>query len=117
MNTFLTRFASSAAKQSHLRARLEELFDRHVGQEFTFEDLCEKFPGVDYQTLGIGLGELVRAGRLKMLFRVYSQKVSGGGIQDFDSLEKIPNQIFDWRGGVNMEVTGEDTRVIYKVLR
>jgi hypothetical protein len=117
MSMSLTRFASSAANGGLLRTRLEKLFRQNVGGEFTFEDLCEQFPDVDYQTLGILLGELVRTGRLKMLFRVYSPKIVGGGIQDFDSLEKIPNEIFDWRAGVNMEVTGEDTRVIYKVLR
>jgi hypothetical protein len=123
MNTFSTRFAASAAKQrakqqADLRAEIEHYLAHHVGEEFTFEDFASTFQPANYDLLGIILGELVQAGRLKQIIRVYSHHVPGGGIGDFDSFKKIPPQIADPRaGGINMEVTGEDIRVIYKVLR
>ena len=109
--------SSAAKQQAQLRAELEKYLAQHVGQEFTFEDFAETFHPASYELLGIILGQLVQAGRLKQIIRVYSTKVPGGGIADFDSLKDVPSQIFDIRGGVNMEVTGEDIRVIYKVLR
>jgi hypothetical protein len=82
------------------------------GKEYTFDRLAE-VTGADEATLSLILGELVRHKALHQIFRVESP--SGGGIDDFDSFNDVPDTIKDWRADDReIPVTSRNLRVIYE---
>ena len=60
------------------------------------------------------LGKLVRAGHLRILYRVLSPEAHGG-IRDFDSLDEVPETIDDWRVGRQIDVNAENIRALYEL--
>jgi hypothetical protein len=59
------------------------------------------------------LERLVDEGILIRIVRVLSP--ANGGIQDFQSVMDVPDEIFDWRRGVMMEVSPEQIQQAYKL--
>lgn len=98
-------------------ARLARFIEtsRRPGKDrfYTFErffDVAE--PSSQRVLLGI-VTRLVQQGVLKKLVRVES--VAGGGIQDFDSLQDVPERLFDTRQGYEVEVQPEQVRLMFKL--
>lgn len=83
------------------------------GAEFTLKSLIDQVHPRSAEELAAALGDLVRKGQLRQIIRVYSRRVPGGGIRDFNSLKEIPPVIHDWRSDTQMEVDPEDYKVVY----
>lgn len=100
----------SPAREELLRA-LEEARDAHA--ELTFEQLSQKAGSPGLERLALVMSNLVRHGLVKQKFRVESP--SGlGGIEDFDSLSNIPQQIDDWRTNNTLDIRPDNIVVIYQ---
>ena len=61
------------------------------------------------------LNRLVEEGILRKIVRIESPE-TGGGLEDFDDILNVPSEIHDWRRDVDMQVTLDDLKIIYKVL-
>jgi len=95
-------------------AKLQRLLSEHSGDhsEFTLDTLCDMVQPRSRDELAIALGELVRKGKIKKVVRVVSPTTQGG-IKDYDSLEKIPHFIHDWRNDIEIEVNADLLRTVY----
>lgn len=91
-----------------------ETFLRHAkaGEEFTFEYLVSKLSPSSPEDLAAVLAMMVRKGDLKQVVRIESP-TTHGGIEDFPSLQEVPNEIRDWYTDREIQVRPEDLRVIY----
>jgi hypothetical protein len=111
------RWLKSSTSQSDsavLRAKLLGVFSRaSAADEYTLADLAAtvEAPRTD-ALLGV-LAELTRDHVIDQWFRVLSPK-NKGGIEDFPSLEKVPDRIDDWRQGFEIDVNPGLVRVLFK---
>lgn len=110
-------FASIADKYPTERValtKLQRFLAKHSSEhsEFTLDMLCDLLQPQSRDELAMALGELVRKGEIKKVVRVVSPTTQGG-IKDFDSLEKIPRFIHDWRNDVEIEVNPDLLRTVY----
>jgi hypothetical protein len=62
------------------------------------------------------LNGLVEEGVLRKIVRVESP-VSGGGIQDFDSLIDVPEVLYDWTQDVNITVHPDNIRILFEIVQ
>jgi hypothetical protein len=108
--------ALAVSNSKLLRDELERLLRKQPRAEFTLEDFCGMLPSQSRERLAIVLGDLVRSGKLKQIIRVYSRRIPGAGIGDFNSIDEIPAVIHDYHTDTNMEVTADDVVVIYQVV-
>jgi hypothetical protein len=95
-------------------ARLGKLLDKYSGQrtEYSLNRLCDELMPNNREVLASALGELVRQGTLKLVFRVLSPGTEKG-IKDFESLDQIPEVIDDTRTGLKVEVRPENLKPVY----
>ena len=110
-------FASIADKYPSERVaitRLQRLLSKRSGEhsEFTLDTLCDLLHPQSRDELAMALGELVRKGRIKKVVRVVSPTTQGG-IKDYDSLDKIPRFIHDWRNDTEIEINPDLLRTVY----
>jgi|SRR5260370_163557 len=84
------------------------------GEVYTFDHLYREVSPSYAQTLSLVLGELTRRGVLEKLVRVESP-FTKGGIKDFASVSDVPERIYDWHSGQEIEVRPDNLRVLFKV--
>lgn len=96
--------------------RLERLLLERSGSraEFTLNRLCELVKPNNRIEFALALGELVRLGGMKVVFRVVSPTTQGG-VGDFDSFDDVPPEIHDWRTDTHFQVEPENLRTIFLV--
>jgi hypothetical protein len=94
--------------------RLGKLLEKYSGQrtEYSLNRLCDEVSPKNRDAFTSALGELVRQGTLKLVFRVLSPGTEKG-IKDFESLDEIPDVLDDFRTGTRIEVTPENLRAVY----
>jgi hypothetical protein len=93
---------------------LEALFAAKRPLEVSFDHLVAKLRPHSVEALALLLSELVEAGLVRRKIRVESPS-RGGGIGDFDSLDNVPERLFDWRSASEIDVTPRDLKVVYTV--
>jgi hypothetical protein len=93
-------------------ARLVALVNSERKYEMTFEHLVLELRPASKEALALILAEMAQAGAIRRVLRVESQE--RGGIQDFESLQSVPARIHDWRTDMEVDITLENLRVIYK---
>ena len=65
-------------------------------------------------TLADALARLVKDGLLDQFLRVESRP--GSGLQDFPSLQEVPDEVYDWRDShETLRVTPSNLRVYYRL--
>jgi len=84
------------------------------GEVYTFDHLYQEVLPSSPQTLSLILGELTQRGVLEELVRVESP-FTGGGIKDFPSVSHVPERIYDFHSGREIEVHPENLRVLFRV--
>lgn len=80
--------------------------------ELTFEYIATRVRATSIEKLAAILAELTNSGDLQRVVRVESR--DQGAIQDFESLQDVPERIHDWRIDEDIDVTPDRLRVIYK---
>lgn len=113
------RWLSRASQEKDLTVRIEQLLENSRNEPdtaFTFERLRELTHATSSAELVIAIQELVEGGKLRTIVRVESP-IGKGGIQDFDSTNNLPHEIFDWRSGKQIEISPENVRVLYALPR
>ena len=95
--------------------KLEEILARplRAGEEYTLNSLCDLVTPQDRDTFAMLLGDLARAGFLKLVVRVLSPGTQGG-IGEYATLDEVPEVVHDWRTDSELHVSPENLRVIYK---
>ena len=93
-------------------AKLAEILGTEEHREYTLNRLSDLVHPNSRESLAGALGELVRAGDVKLVIRVVSPSTHGG-IADFASLDEVPDTIHDWRTDQDLEVSADDLRVLY----
>jgi hypothetical protein len=95
--------------------RLQKLASNwRPGEVYTFDHLYQEVSPSSPEALSLILGELTRRGILERLVRVESPS-TGGGIRDFPSVLDVPDRIYDWRSGREIEVQPDNLRVLFRV--
>lgn len=106
--------STSRSDPAALRARLLGVFSRaSAADEYTLADLAATVQAPRPDALLGVLAELTRDHVIDQWFRVLSPK-NKGGIEDFPSLEKVPDRIDDWRQGFEIDVSPGLVRVLFK---
>jgi len=96
-------------------ARLNKLASSwRPGEVYTFDHLYHQILPSSVSNLALILAELVQRGLLEKLVRVESP-ITGGGIEDFPSIEEVPDRIYDFHSDRMIEVEPENLRVLFKV--
>ena len=110
--TSLPNMAFNWPNDPSLEERVTDLFRK--GGEYDFGRLVQLVHPASQDELRLLLGALVRSGQLHLVFRVESP-TRHGGIEDFSSIDEIPEHIDDWRaGGQRIDVNHENLRVLYE---
>jgi hypothetical protein len=98
---------------SWLRKNLLRLFTEAApGEVYTLAQLAERFDIKDVGPLATVLAELSRDQIVDQIFRVESPK-NRGGIEDFPSLESIPDTIHDPRQDREIVVEPQMVRTLF----
>ena len=94
--------------------KLRDLLSKHADRraEFTLNDFCDEIEPKSRELMAVILGEFVRRGWLKLIVRVESP-TKGGGIGEFDSIDAVPDFLYDERADRRIEVDPDDLRVVY----
>ena len=92
--------------------RLARLLTTSRHEEYTLNRLSDLIEPNSKEALAAALGELVRSGDIKLVFRVISP-ATRGGIAEFTSLDEVPPVVHDWRTDRDVEVTTDDLRAVY----
>lgn len=109
----LDQFRSEKGARADLKGRLRALFAANRDSEFTLRLLEMKLGQVPLSALSLALAELQEEGVVDRILRVESPE-SHGGIEDFTSLEAVPDQIYDWRAGKTIEIEPENIVPIFR---
>lgn len=107
--------ASKHPSEREAIAKLREILYRPNRQEaeFTLNRLCDLVTPRDREEFAVILGELARGGLVKLVVRVISPSTQGG-VQDYSTLDEVPEVVHDWRTDSLLHVGPENLRVIYK---
>src|SRR5436190_17939418 len=92
--------------------KLGHLMTTGEHREYTLNRLSDLAEPNSIETFAGVLGELVRAGKIKLVIRVISPSTQGG-IAEFTSLDEVPDVVHDWRTDRDLEVKTDDLRVVY----
>jgi hypothetical protein len=104
---------TSAAKMATLRRGLTRLFGAAKDvDEYTLPDLQDQLNQKRLDILLPVLAELTRDRIVDQVFRVVSPKL--GGIEDFTSFDAVPDRIFDWHQGHEIDVEPRLVRVFFR---
>jgi hypothetical protein len=91
--------------------RLAELVGGERSRQMTFDHLVVKLAPNSVENLAVILAELTKLGLVRRFIRLESPR--GGGVEDYSSLEDVPERIHDWRTDEDIEVTPQNLRVFY----
>lgn len=116
MNTSSVEFGnliSQFPSEKNAIERIERLFSEK-GHEFPLENIYALAqPNSTYALANIMM-KLVELGAVQKKFRVISPSDPGGGIGEYSSLIDIPENLYDPRSGLQLDVTPSLIKVIYK---
>lgn len=84
------------------------------GGEYSFAHILEKLEGIDPSELALALARLQNEGRIRRVIRVESP-TELGGIEDYERLEDVPEELYDWRADEVIRVDPDDLRVVFQV--
>ena len=103
----------SAFKAATLRRGLLRLFGAAKdADEYTLPDLQNHLNQQRLDILLPILAELTRDRVVDQVFRVISPK--RGGIEDFPSVDAVPDRIYDWHQGHDIDVEPRLIRVLFR---
>lgn len=109
-----SRPSPSSSDQARLQKQLLGVFDRATEFEvYTLEQLAERLRAKKIDALVQVLAELSKKQKVDQVFRVESPK-NRGQIDDFRSLDEVPDVIFDWRQDRDVEVEPNMVRVLFR---
>lgn len=117
MDTSLSKF-ENIIRSSPLDRSAAERFVALVADalrhhhEYTFEHLLYALQGVAPEVLALILDDMVKSGLIRQVYRVESAQL--GGIEEFPSIEDVPEEIHDWRTDQYIPVHPEDLRVVFE---
>jgi hypothetical protein len=80
--------------------------------EYTLPDLQDQLNQQRLDILLPVLAELTRERIVDQVFRVLSPK--RGGIEDFNSVDAVPDRIYDWHQGHDIDVEPRLIRVLFR---
>jgi hypothetical protein len=89
---------------------LSDARDHH--RTLTFQQVSDQVGKLATEKLGLALAILVARGLVKQILRVESPE--GGGIEEFNSIEDIPDDIYDWHTDTDLHVQPENVVVLYR---
>lgn len=115
MNMYSTSFSFCPGKRSSNRdliGKIEGVLGGNPGESFTLDRLSDLIRPPSREDLALALAVLVNCGKLRQFISVESP-VSRGGIAEFDSLDAVPNQIYDLRRDLEIDVTPDMLRALY----
>jgi len=113
-----SRNKCSEAKQpeatSRLRKQLICVFDSaNKSEVYTIDQLADQLHVNRVDDLAAALADLSKAQVVDQVFRVESPK-NRGGIEDYSSLDAVPNVIHDWRQDEDIEVAPNMVRMLFR---
>jgi hypothetical protein len=82
------------------------------GKELTFAHLAQEARPLPTEKLALAMAALVQHGLVTRVLRVESP--IGGGIGDFNSIEEIPDDLYDSRTDEMFHVRPENILVVYQ---
>src|SRR5438093_1514311 len=111
----LEAIISNTPLDSQSRARLARLVSdaRAEHRIYSFGHLVKEIEPASPEALALAMSALVENGLVERILRVESPS-GRGGVQDFKTLDEIPDELGDWRTETRWRVRPEDIRVIYK---
>ena len=98
-----------------LRAQITAYLAEHKGEDVTLRQVQAGLTvEAPMEAVAIVLGSQSRAGKLKVLVRVNSptKKLP---VQDFNSLDEVPNSLWDPHALSDITVHSEDLAVVYRI--
>ena len=124
MSMSFQRLEPSIPENPALSAAYQRIVDFLEGQrrsgegtprEFSTKRLVDVAGAVPSVGLAQVLSRLVEKGVLGQFIRVETDR--GEGLEDFESLEQIPDEVYDWREShENVRITPNNLRVYYRLL-
>lgn len=115
MSMFSTNFffcQGSQPSYADLIGKVESVVDGNPGAAYTLDRLSDIINPPSLEDLALALAALVSKGKLKRFIRLESP-VSRGGIGDYESLDSIPDRVYDSRQDLSVDVTADMMRVLY----
>ncbi len=113
LEEIIDKFPEQRTTIKRLEAWLRTLPQK--GEEFyTFEHLYAVLSPTSPEAFSLVLAELVRQGIMEKIIRVESP-LHKGGIEDFPSLQDIPDEIYDWRSDRQLRVQPDHLIVLFRV--
>lgn len=109
----ISRFPSEKAAVEKLYSLLSSA--KPGESEFALSRLYDKAEPKSQQAFVRLIQILVECDVLEEIVRIES-RYGSGGIQDFSSVDDIPNRLHDWRADRDIEVTPGDLHLIYRLL-
>ena len=105
---------TSRVEDDDVRRALAKLFSKAKPSAlFTVSDLARSTHAERMDVLIAALADLTRDRVVDQVFRVESPK-NRGGIKDFESIESVPDMIYDWRQDQEISVDPRMVRLFFR---